>query len=86
VTNHVLRTKAMNKRTRAILEVLALGNLLAAAATHAQGVSFLARRDYPVGASPSSVAVGDFNGDGVPDLAVANYDSDSVSVLINDTR
>ena len=86
MTNHVLSTKAMNKRTRAILELLVLGNLLAAAATHAQRVSFLARRDYPVGGNPSSVAVVDFNGDGVPDLAVANYDSDNVSVLINDTR
>jgi hypothetical protein len=28
------------------------------------------------------VAVGDFNGDGVQDLAVANYDSDRVSVLL----
>ncbi len=38
----------------------------------AQNVSFIARRDFPVDASfPTSVAVGDFNGDGVPDLAVA---------------
>src|SRR5215472_9119554 len=28
---------------------------------------------YPTGTSPLSVAVGDFNGDGKPDLAVANY-------------
>ena len=28
------------------------------------------------------VAVGDFNGDGKPDLAVANQDSNSVSVLL----
>ncbi len=31
-----------------------------------------------------AVAVGDFNGDGVPDLAAANFAS--VSVLINTTR
>src|SRR5439155_1113050 len=52
----------------------------------AQTVSFTARVDYPVGANPSSVAVGDFNGDGRPDLAVANYGSnkqnDDVSVLL----
>src|SRR5205807_10245478 len=38
----------------------------------AQTVSFVTRVDYAVGANPSSVAVGDFNGDGRPDLAVAN--------------
>jgi hypothetical protein len=32
---------------------------------------------------PRSVAVGDFNGDGDPDLAVANRGSDNVSVLLN---
>jgi hypothetical protein len=31
------------------------------------------------------VAVGDFNGDGRPDLAVANYSFNNVSVLINNT-
>jgi hypothetical protein len=37
------------------------------------------------GSFPYSVAVGDFNGDGKPDLAVANSDSNNVSVLINNT-
>jgi hypothetical protein len=32
------------------------------------------------------VAVGDFNGDGAQDLAVANAHSNNVTVLINDTR
>src|SRR5207244_9620304 len=34
-------------------------------------------------ASPQSVAVADFNGDGKPDVAVANNGSHSVSVLLN---
>jgi hypothetical protein len=34
---------------------------------------------------PFSVAVGDFNDDGMPDLAVANFGSTNVSVLINNT-
>jgi hypothetical protein len=36
----------------------------------------------PQGSNPFSVAVGDFNGDGVMDLAVANYNFASVSVLL----
>src|SRR6476646_7326996 len=38
--------------------------------------------DYPTGHSPSSLAVGDFNGDGKLDLAVANTSGNSVSVLL----
>jgi uncharacterized repeat protein (TIGR01451 family) len=37
---------------------------------------------YPVGNGPSAVVVGDFNGDGKLDLAVANAGSNSVSVLL----
>jgi len=37
---------------------------------------------YAAGTHPSSVAVGDFNGDGYLDLAVANYGSNNVSVLL----
>jgi len=35
-----------------------------------------------VGLNPYSVAVGDFNGDGKPDLAVANNSSNTVSILL----
>jgi len=37
---------------------------------------------YPAGITPDSAAVADFNGDGKPDLAVANSDSGNVSVLL----
>jgi predicted NUDIX family NTP pyrophosphohydrolase len=46
--------------------------------------SFQAAASYPVGSSPWSVAVGDFNGDGFPDLAVNNETSNDVSILLND--
>jgi uncharacterized protein (TIGR03437 family) len=36
-----------------------------------------------VGERPSSVALGDFNGDGKPDLAVSNETSNNVTALIN---
>ncbi len=39
---------------------------------------------FPAGTSPQSVAVGDFNGDGTPDLAVADNGGASVSVLVGD--
>ncbi len=60
----------------AALAVLAPGALAA--------VSFSGPTDFTVGDSPYSIAVGDFNGDLDPDLAVANINSDTVSVLLGD--
>ena len=65
---------------------LVLSNAMIAMTAHAERVSFIARRDFEVGRSPQSIAVGDFNGDGVQDLALANFgDSEfpgDVSVLL----
>jgi hypothetical protein len=36
------------------------------------------------GLNPYSVAVGDFNGDGKLDLAAANYNSNTISILLGD--
>jgi hypothetical protein len=47
-------------------------------------VSFAAATNFGVGTSPFSVVVGDFNGDGKQDLAVANPDSNNVSILLGD--
>src|SRR5262245_1515832 len=44
--------------------------------------SFTAGTYYSAGANPTSAAVADFNGDGKPDLAVANDNSHNISVLL----
>lgn len=44
--------------------------------------SFGAKTDFGTGLFPFSVAVGDFNGDGNLDLAVANFGPDTVSILL----
>src|SRR4028119_2353480 len=41
--------------------------------------------DFPTGDGPLSVSIGEFNGDGKPDLAVANTYSNTVSILLNTT-
>ncbi|TAG97729.1 MAG: hypothetical protein EAZ17_09540 [Sphingobacteriales bacterium] len=46
-------------------------------------ISFAAKVDFPTGTRPHFVAIGDLNGDGKPDLAVANSTSSNVSVLRN---
>ena len=47
--------------------------------------TFAAATNYSLAANsyPYGVAVGDFNGDGKPDLVIANSDTASVSVLLN---
>jgi hypothetical protein len=47
--------------------------------------TFQAAMNYPVGYGPFSVAVGDFNGDGKPDLVSANAFGFTLSVLLNST-
>ncbi|HTY11212.1 MAG TPA: VCBS repeat-containing protein [Bacteroidota bacterium] len=47
--------------------------------------SFAVKEDVPTEERPISLFVADFNGDGRPDLAVANYKSNSISVFLNTT-
>ena len=44
--------------------------------------TFWVRDDYGTATSPLSVAIGNLNADGDPDLVVANYGSNAVSVLL----
>ncbi len=44
--------------------------------------SFNPAANFATGSYPFSISSGDFNGDGFPDIATANYSSDDVSVFI----
>jgi hypothetical protein len=62
------------------LGFVALGLVLGAPGKSKAG--FVTAPTYPAGDGPSSVAVGDFNGDGRPDLVVANEWGSTVTVLL----
>ena len=57
-------------------------SLLAVWQAPAFGKGFAGVRSFNVGATPQSVAVGDFNGDGKPDMVVANSGDNTVGVLL----
>ena len=66
-------------RTPALTTALTLSLCFAAHPQQASG-QFFPAVTYPVGANPFGVAVGDFNGDGIPDLAVANANQGPIMV------
>jgi len=70
------------RRRRGIAGALCVVGVLLAGAAPAGAASFAPKTDFAAGDGAFSVAVGDFNADGDPDLAVANQLSDSVSVLL----
>jgi hypothetical protein len=41
----------------------------------------MAGSPFPTGDGPTRIAIGDVNGDGVPDVVVANYTSNNVTIL-----
>ena len=70
--------------------LLLLAQMLLSAAAPTP-ISFFARRDTPLGTggifsgagTPSNLTIADFNGDGLPDLAVISASTNSLFVLIN---
>src|SRR5262249_16780962 len=59
--------------------------LVNTAKTSANSPSFRPQQTFATGRSPCSVAVGDFTGDGKPDLVVGNSAEETISVLLNTT-
>jgi hypothetical protein len=50
------------------------------------GFSQASGSPFPTGPNPSDIAVGDFNGDGNPDLAIANHAVKLVTVLLGNSK
>jgi hypothetical protein len=59
--------------------------LLDTTAAGAATPSFAAQQTFAVGSNPYGMTVADLDGDGRPDLAVATFSSNAVSVLVNTT-
>jgi uncharacterized repeat protein (TIGR01451 family) len=68
----------------AVVAALALGGPGSALALAPGDLTEPDSSPVAVGNFPYSIATADLDGDGVPDLAVANYQSDTVSILLND--
>ncbi|MEL0592135.1 MAG: DUF4347 domain-containing protein, partial [Planktothrix rubescens PR221] len=59
--------------------------LLNTTAPEATTPTFATKADFTTGSGPQSVSIGDINGDGKPDLATANGNNNTASILLNTT-
>ena len=59
--------------------------LLNTTTTGATTPTFATKVDFTTGRLPDNVSIGDINGDGKPDLAVANINTNTASILLNTT-
>ena len=72
---------SLPKLVRRVSVIVTLMVAPIAAAVSLPPASFFPSQYPTVGLEPYSSATGDFNGDGIPDVAVTNYASNSVSLL-----
>src|SRR5919201_676943 len=75
---------ALNKspRARALAAAIGLSLLITSRAAPAAPLFAAPFLSFDTGSNPLSVAIGDLNGDGKPDLATANVTSSTASVLL----
>src|ERR1700722_9986335 len=82
--HHEFATEFLRRSARRMLIVLAVLAVVAAALASAQTFQFN-RADFPTGTDPKTLAVGDFNGDGIMDVVTGNDSTaDTVSVLLGE--
>ena len=74
-------TMRISGKMSAAVAAFVLATLAEPSPTYA--LEFSASTAYPVGTAPVAIVIADFNGDGKPDLAVANSGSSNVSILLN---
>ncbi len=75
---------AVFNRVRGVVPAAVLGAVVAGAAGQCETANlFGPRQDFATGSQPMSVAIGDLDGDGRPDLAIVNWTSTTVDVLLN---
>jgi hypothetical protein len=79
----VLDLAVANKQDNTISILFGTANAVAAGATATGTGTFGAQTVYPAGTSPTSIAVADYNIDGLPDLAVTDQGDNAISLLLN---
>ena len=72
----------MRQDLRTISVVVSILLAILGSSPNLAAVDFAATKSYAVGTSPAAIVVGDFNGDGKVDIAVANTGSSDVSILL----
>lgn len=77
----LVRSTPVQHRRFQLQLLVAMAVLVLFLALPASAVSFSVT-NYTVGTSPNATAVGDFNRDGELDIAVANFDDGTVSILL----
>ncbi len=67
-------------------DLVNIGTIQSGEAHFRRGGVFLPATNYTTGTTPWSVVAGDVSGDGKSDIAVANINSNSISILLNNGR